>query len=129
MLQDLQFANDVKILIQEKQKQSAFVYVRNHLSIIEEALNQGAKISDIHNLLQKNCISLTLPTLRLYLHRLRNSDKKLQKKIEDSQLQTNDSFTDKNNLAANSVSNNLHMIKQQTPDLEQLSKAFIQRKI
>lgn len=128
MLQDLQFANDVKILIQEKQKQSAFVYVRNHLSIIEEALNQGAKISDIHNLLQKNGISLTLPTLRLYLHRLRNIDKKTQKKLEDSELQTNDGFTDKNNIAANAV-NNLHMIKQQTPDLEQLSKAFIQRKI
>lgn len=121
MLQDLQFANDVKILIQEKQKQSAFVYVRNHLSLIEEALNQGAKIADIHNLLQKNGISLTLPTLRLYLHRLRNAGKKNPSKLDSPQLQTHDNFTPK--------SNNLHMIKQQTPDLEQLSKAFIQRKV
>jgi len=130
MLQDLQFANDVKVLIQEKQKQSAFVYVRNHLSIIEEALNQGAKISDIHNLLQKNGINLTLPTLRLYLHRLRNVGKKTQKQIESHQIQTNDKFTPQNNnTAANPMNNNLQLIKHQTPDLEQLSKAFIQRKI
>jgi hypothetical protein len=128
MLQDLQFTNDVKVLIQEKQKQSAFVYVRNHLELIEEALHQGAKISDIHNLLQKNGINLTLPTLRLYLHRLRNLDKKLQKKILIAQNEA--SFSPQsNNTSANPLHNNLHVIKQQTPDLEQLSKAFIQRKL
>jgi hypothetical protein len=124
MLQDLQFAHDITVLIQEKQKQSAFVYIRNHLPIIEEALNQGAKIADIYTLLQKNGISLTLPTLRLYLHRLRNIDKPKAPKTTSS-MHTNDS-PQNNNPAAR---NNLHMIKQQTPDLEQLSKAFIQRKI
>lgn len=126
MLQDIQFANDVKVLIQEKQKQSAFVYVRNHLSLIEEALNQGAKIADIHSLLQKNGINLTLPTLRLYLHRLRNAN---AKKVSKTNINTNTSNQVSTNPLQMPINPNMHLIKQQNPDLEELSKAFTQRKV
>ena len=82
----------------------------------------------IHNLLQKNGINLTLPTLRLYLHRLRNNHKK--------NLNTTSNQNPDNNLNSNKISStpvainpNIPLIKQQNPDLELLSKAFIQRKI
>lgn len=127
MLQDADFTNDVKILIQEKQKQSAFVYVRNHLEIIEEALNQGAKISDIHNLLQKNGINLTLPTLRLYLHRLRHNHQKNSSKPVNQSIDNN--LHNKPVNTPINANSNTPLIKQQNPDLELLSKAFIQRKI
>jgi hypothetical protein len=139
MLQDPQFANDVQELIQSKQKKSAFVYVRNHLPLIEQALDEGAKIADIYELLAKNGISITLPTLRLYLHRLRNSNKKLQQNsniktsgnnagftVQDNQLDIiNDSQIESNSNEYN-VPNikNIQSIKHQTPNLEELSKAF-----
>jgi hypothetical protein len=139
MLQDPQFANDVQELIQSKQKKSAFVYVRNHLPLIEQALDEGAKIADIYELLAKNGVSITLPTLRLYLHRLRNSNKKLQQNssiknsgnnagftVHDNQLDIiNDSQI--NNAADEyNVPNirNIQSIKHQTPNLDELSKAF-----
>jgi|SRR5687767_2375614 len=113
MLQDEQFTNDIKQLIQAKQKQSAFVYVRNHLHLIEQALNEGAKISDIYDLLKKNSIRITLPTLRLYLYRLRNSNKKIAKNKNDDKIQK-----------LNNIDIEPNFIKSQTPNLEELSKAF-----
>jgi len=140
MQQDPQFANDVKQLIQSKQKKSAFVYVRNHLSLIEQALNEGAKIADIYELLNKNGISITLPTLRLYLHRLRNSNKKIQKtsasknkfiaqnsilnNSNEEQLDIiNDSNLNQHDYGVPNV-RDIQSIKNQTPNLEELSKAF-----
>jgi len=127
MLQDSNFANDMQELIQEKQKKSAFVYVRNHLSLIEQALNEGAKIADIYALLQKHGIKITLPTLRLYLHRLRNPKKKIHNTSYANHAQnTNDS----ENKITNPISSlqEVHLIKAQTPNLEELSKAFTHRK-
>jgi hypothetical protein len=118
MLQDSKFANDMHELIQEKQKKSAFVYVRNHIEIIEQALNEGAKIADIHTLLQKHDIKITLPTLRLYLHRLRNpKNTKITNKKPEEKLNTHISSLQE-----------VHLIKTQTPNLEELSKAFIHSK-
>ncbi len=141
MLQDPQFANDVQELIQSKQKKSAFVYVRNHLPLIEQALNEGAKIADIYELLSKNGVSITLPTLRLYLHRLRNSNKNLHKNSNPNikNSATNAGFTVHDNqldiINDNPINNaineyqvpninNIQSIKHQTPNLEELSKAF-----
>ena len=115
MLQDINFTNDVKDLIQNKQKNSAFVYIRNHLLLIEQALHEGAKITDIYSLLKKHGINITLPTLRLYLHRLRNpqkTNKKLAKNIVASATNIHD----------------VHLIKNQSPNLEELSKAFTHSK-
>jgi hypothetical protein len=137
MLQDPQFANDVQELIQAKQKKSAFVYVRNHLPLIEQALDEGAKIADIYELLNKNGISITLPTLRLYLHRLRNLNKKVQKNSASKNLlvkQNSNSHEEQLDIINDSnlsyqdygVPNikNIQSIKNQTPNLEELSKAF-----
>lgn len=138
MLQDPQFANDVQELIQAKQKKSAFVYVRNHLHLIEQALNEGAKIADIYELLNKNGVNITLPTLRLYLHRLRNSNKKSNNiniksisandnsKFISSEEQLdiiNDSNINSEEYRVASIKN-IQSIKNQTPNLEELSKAF-----
>jgi hypothetical protein len=120
MQQDINFMHDVQELIKNKQKQSAFVYVRNHLELIEKALTEGAKIADICELLHKNEVNITLPTLRLYLHRLRRKN--------------DPAYANKNNIKKNNASNhaqnysnvqsNLQNIKQQIPNLEELSKAF-----
>jgi len=150
MLQDAKFAQDVQELIQSKQKHSAFVYVRNHLSLIEQALHEGAKIVDIYELLTKNGINITLPTLRLYLHRLRNPNAKSNKKSSidtfnsahdinnqnnaQNQLDIlNDNVNYTNNLNLETKENkmssmkSIQMIKQQIPNLEELSNAFIKR--
>jgi hypothetical protein len=139
MLQDPQFANDVQELIQSKQKKSAFVYVRNHLPLIEQALDEGAKIADIYELLAKNGVGITLPTLRLYLHRLRNSNKKPQQNssvknsehntsitVQDNQLDIINDSNINNKIDEYNVPNikNIQSIKHQTPNLEELSKAF-----
>lgn len=111
MIQDINFSNDIKQLIQNKQKNSAFVYIRNHFILIEQALNQGAKIIDIYDLLQKHNINITLPTLRLYLHRLRNPQKINSKNISST-------------LSNVINTQDIHLIKNQSPNLEELSKAF-----
>jgi hypothetical protein len=145
MLQDPQFANDVQELIQAKQKKSAFVYVRNHLTLIEQALDEGARIVDIYELLTKNGVSITLPTLRLYLHRLRTANKteKSTKLISNKNKSSqnngfqaiNSSFMQHEDqldiINDNQINNgevpsirNIQSIKNQTPNLEELSKAF-----
>lgn len=146
-MQDPNFTNDVQDLIKSKQKNSAFVYVRNHMQLIEQALNEGAKIIDIHSLLIKNGIEITLPTLRLYLHRLRNKHKKHVQKnkintLEATTINNNNTILNSNQLdiiddnkldttqAQNTFINplnhnkNLNSIKNQNPNLEELSKAF-----
>lgn len=135
-MQDPQFANDVQELIQNKQKKTAFVYVRNHLPLIEQALNEGAKIADIYELLNKNGINITLPTLRLYLHRLRHSNKIVQKNSSINNIVNNSSFIqheDQLDIINDNINHddyaaagikNLQAIKNQTPNLEELSKAF-----
>ena len=146
MQQDDNFIQGINELIQIKQKHSAFVYVRNHLEVIEKSLFEGAQISDIGDLLIKNGINITLPTLRLYLHRLRkknhvmlddngnliNEKKRNTKKNHASSLNNKYesigsglSLDDNDNI---NTYNSLQSIKQQIPNLEELSKAFTGKK-
>jgi hypothetical protein len=124
MQQDTNFMQDMQELIKTKQKKSAFVYVRNHLEIIEKALTEGAKIADVCELLHKNEVNITLPTLRLYLHRLRKKNKAAIS-INSSALKINATIKNNNETQDySSIQNNLQSIKQQIPNLEELSKAF-----
>jgi inorganic triphosphatase YgiF len=136
MQQDTNFMQDMQELIKTKQKQSAFVYVRNHLDIIEKALHEGAQIADVCELLHKNEVNITLPTLRLYLHRLRKKNNTAKVADTSKTIPANVySNIDVNNIDANnnaskiaqnysSIQSNLQSIKQQIPNLEELSKAF-----
>jgi hypothetical protein len=155
MLRDIDFAKDVENLIQDKQKKSAFVYIKNHWVLIQNAIDSGSRIADIHQILLKNGISITLATLRLYVHRLRhdanlNTSDYTTKNIElNNQAKniehTNVDFVANNGQTAilkpvdNNENNNdtlfsetydvpsmkkIQEIRTQTPNLEELSKAF-----
>jgi hypothetical protein len=136
MQQDTNFMQDMQELIKTKQKQSAFMYVRNHLDIIEKALQEGAQIADVCELLHKNEVNITLPTLRLYLHRLRKKNNTAKVAATSKASTVNAYNADANNIddhtnnaskiAQNysSIQSNLQSIKQQIPNLEELSKAF-----
>jgi hypothetical protein len=126
MPQDEKFTDDIQELIQEKQKQSAFVYVRNHLKLIERALHEGAKIADVYEILKKNNIKITLATLRLYLHRLRNPKTKTAKK--SPKLTKKNQNQKQDNINVITRLQEVNRIKQQVPNLEELSKAFAKSK-
>jgi hypothetical protein len=159
MLRDIDFAKDVEDLIQDKQKKSAFVYIKNHWALIQNAIDSGSRIADIHQILLKNGISITLATLRLYVHRLRH-DVNLNaadytKNIELNNQAKNIEHTNAEHINVDFVANNgqtailkpvdnnennndtlfsetydvpsmkkIQEIRTQTPNLEELSKAF-----
>ncbi len=149
MIQDPDFAKDVESLIHDKQKKSAFVYVKNHWLLIKNAIDSGSRIADIHHILLKNGIAITLATLRLYVHRLRHDNVTQNINTINKNTDLNDTHLnlyeskqlyDTHEVQVNKIDTahddieskiydvpnikKIQAIRAQTPNLEELSKAF-----